>query len=197
MLGAESQTASSRPSPEGLRQAPEQVASAVNRVQGQIPRTLAAPETRDPETAGKKGTNSISWQPPKVQEWQSVPLRSKDRTSPGAPKDSGRPKTWQREEHAGCSLGAKGNRKQVRRGYAGHNQGLARKGFPSFIRVMDEVTQRQGTLSALLGTILVPNYRDLLAAAARQADQSVIQWNFPNNGTELRSTWPLQGDTFI
>ncbi|KAL2004451.1 hypothetical protein VTN00DRAFT_5203 [Thermoascus crustaceus] len=64
------------------------------------------------------------------------------------------------------------------------NRGLAKEGFPGFIRVVDMGYTATGAMTVLLekgslGSMLLPDYKDLLVAAARQADPAVISVELP------------------
>ncbi|KAL2004445.1 hypothetical protein VTN00DRAFT_5208 [Thermoascus crustaceus] len=64
------------------------------------------------------------------------------------------------------------------------NRGLAKENFPGFIRVADMGYTATGAMTVLLergslGSMLLPDYRDLLVAAARQADPAVISAELP------------------
>lgn len=64
------------------------------------------------------------------------------------------------------------------------NRGLAKEGFPGFIRVVHMGYTATGAMTVLLekgslGSMLLPDYKDLLVAAARQADPAVISVELP------------------
>ena len=59
------------------------------------------------------------------------------------------------------------------------NQAVAKEHFPAFIRVVDAGYTNTGAVTVLLekgtlGSMLLPNHKDLLVTAARQADPAVI-----------------------
>jgi len=59
------------------------------------------------------------------------------------------------------------------------NRALAGKGMPDFLRVVDASYTRSGAISVLLkqgalGTILVPDYSDLLIMAVCKEDQEMV-----------------------
>ena len=64
------------------------------------------------------------------------------------------------------------------------NHGLAKQGFPGFIRAVDAGYTSTGAVTILLeknalGAMILPNYRDLLVAAVRQADLAIISAELP------------------
>lgn len=64
------------------------------------------------------------------------------------------------------------------------NHGLARQGFPGFIRAVDAGYTSTGAVTILLeknalGTMLLPKYRDLLVATVQQADPAIISAELP------------------
>lgn len=71
------------------------------------------------------------------------------------------------------------------------NQALSREGLPSFIRAIGASYTATGAVSTLLergalSTMLLPRYRDLLLAAARQADPAVISVEAPEQWYRLK-----------
>jgi hypothetical protein len=71
------------------------------------------------------------------------------------------------------------------------NRALAKKDFPAFVRVVDAGYTRTGAMSVLLergalGTMLVPQYRDVLVAAARQADRAVVSVELPEQWYKVK-----------
>jgi hypothetical protein len=71
------------------------------------------------------------------------------------------------------------------------NRGLAKEGFPGFIRAVDAGYTQTGSVTVLLergalGTMLLPSYRDSLVAAARQADPAIISAELPEQWYRLK-----------
>lgn len=64
------------------------------------------------------------------------------------------------------------------------NRGLAKQGFPGFVRAVDAGYTSTGAITILLeknalGAMVLPSYRDLLVAAVRQADPAIISAELP------------------
>lgn len=64
------------------------------------------------------------------------------------------------------------------------NRAVAKERFPAFIRVVDAGYTNTGAITILLekgtlGSMLLPDYKDLLVTAARQADPAVISVELP------------------
>ena len=64
------------------------------------------------------------------------------------------------------------------------NQAVAKEHFPAFIQVVDAGYTSTGAITILLekgtlGSMLLPDYKDLLVTAARQADPAVISVELP------------------
>jgi hypothetical protein len=64
------------------------------------------------------------------------------------------------------------------------NRGLANGGFPGFIRAIDAGYSSSGAVTVLLekgalGSMLLPDHRDLLVTAVRQADPAIISAELP------------------
>lgn len=64
------------------------------------------------------------------------------------------------------------------------NRAVAKEHFPAFIRVVDAGYTNTGAITVLLekgtlGSMLLPNHKDLLVTAARQADPAVISVELP------------------
>ena len=71
------------------------------------------------------------------------------------------------------------------------NRGLANEGFPGFIRAIDAGYSGTGAATVLLekgalGSMLLPHYRDLLVASARQADPAIISVEIPEQWYRIK-----------
>ncbi|KAL2012984.1 hypothetical protein VTN00DRAFT_509 [Thermoascus crustaceus] len=140
---------------------------------------------------------------PGGQEWQTVPARPSKTQKMEGHRGSKEPvKEAMKAQKPGSFTPVKERNKEARRllfrregGLAAPraereevilaiNRGLAKEGFPGFICVVDMGYTATGAMTVLLergslGSMLLPDYKDLLVAAARQADPAVISVELP------------------
>jgi hypothetical protein len=190
-------------SPVVTPQAPKPAGSAVN-AREPCPTTPVAFDTRSQRQPGGRTQRSYATAArsaaSKSQEWQTVAPRSTrgpprpTTTSPSEPNGL-RPVREKNKEARRLLFRREGGldapeaeREEV---ILALNRALAKKSLPAFIRVVDARYTRTGALSVLLergslGTMLIPHYRDVLVAAARQADRTVISVELPEQWYKIK-----------
>jgi hypothetical protein len=145
-----------------------------------MPKTaIPVPKPQEKKTATYADMAALLATKPGGKEWQTVPAKQKqvrkvkELTPVAGQEKEARRLIFRREERQETQTADRADL------ILALNQALLEEGLPSFVRIVDANYTATGAVSALLqngavSSMLLPRYRDLLLAAARKADQTII-----------------------